>query len=183
MPIHRTRPSKIPGTLVLVILLASCNVDVTLTRIKTGTVEGDETLHKVGVTLHQELLNPIEVHKPHKARKLDTINVDHVTLSRTTDELPEGDHDDLLFIRELKIVVEPVDSTSYLIRRKIAWYNRDEAATPDPYEINLEIDPDINVRPYILQGCRFILNSVYEIPEDDISISIEAVFIGIHNAI
>jgi hypothetical protein len=162
-------PSLLPLAAGLFILAGCFEVEVPITRTRTGIVEGNPTLHAAHAVAYSALVDPITIHEPDKVRKLDSLRLDSVVIVATDAAAPAGDQDELRFIQSIDLFVEPQDPASALPRKLVARY------LP-------EVD-SVNFKHYVREGCRLVLESAIRIPPDDVGIRVEAEFLGIHEVL
>jgi hypothetical protein len=177
-------PSLLPLAAGLFILAGCFEVEVPITRTRTGIVEGNPTLHAAHAVAYSALVDPITIHEPDKVRKLDSLRLDSVVIVATDAAAPAGDQDELRFIQSIDLFVEPQDPASALPRKLVARYLPEEAgelAAPDL--LYLEVVDSVNFKHYVREGCRLVLESAIRIPPDDVGIRVEAEFLGIHEVL
>ena len=168
----------------LLVLPGCFEVDVTFSRSKRGTVDGDPILNKAKTTVTGELLDPVTVDDPEKASQLASARLEALFVEVTDDALDSvWDRDELLFIYRVDAYVEPLDPASDLPRVLIAWYDIDEQEPEDPTLIEFEVDGDVEFIGYLKQGCRVVFESITLVPHDDVSIKVTAEFGGTHEVL
>jgi hypothetical protein len=168
----------------LLVLPGCFEVDVSFSRSKRGTVDGDPILNKAKATITGELLDPVTVDEPDKASQLASARLENLFVE-VTDDAVDGvwDRDDLLFVYRVDAWVEPLEPDSDLPRILIAWYDIEEHEPVDPTLIEFEVDGSVEFIPYLKQGCRVVFESVTLIPHDDVSIRVTAEFGGTHEVL
>jgi hypothetical protein len=103
---------------------------------------------------------------------IDSVKLDSMHLDITASERPDGDSDDWAFIDHVDLYVESSKSGSTLPRVKVG-----SASAPGAVQ-RLDFEPeDVNLLPYLNEGCQMTAEASGTAPNDNVSYDGLAVFV------
>lgn len=173
----RPTPTSIVSKLCALALVAGCG-DALNFELKASvdefTVLGDPILHHQGAPLSVLDVPPIEL--KFGALQQGGVYLADLTFYVTDTSISsDRDDDDLDFLTKLQVVATPTNPNSQLPPVPIAQWTG-----PPPevgtMEIELTVNTQINLRPYITEGFALKLSTAGTIPYDDVSVKGEVRF-------
>ncbi len=169
---------------VLVFSPGCIDVDVGMSKTTSvRTVEGDATLNKAHASFHGELLDAYTV-KAGKVKKgdLEKVRIEQFFVERVLDGVAvDGRVIGLEFVQDLEIRVRPVDEDSELPEVTVAWFEAGDEPLDNPYVIEFEVDPSVELLPYFLEGFEFTAEGAWRVPASNVQVRGHAIFSGVHS--
>jgi hypothetical protein len=163
--------------LLLLLLLTGCGdaltFDVTA-NVDEFTVPGDPHLHHGGAPIDRAEIPPVELQMPGIQAGAFTLTDLRFFVTNSSMDEQTADDDDLSFLTQLEVYVVPTSRNSVLPPLRVAQWEG-----PAPYgetTIELQIDAEYDLLPYITEGAELTIHTEGIVPYDDVSIRGEAIF-------
>ncbi len=146
-----------------------------------AVITGNEVLNKANTRLHGEILEPaqIDANMGVDSKDVSSFLLTGFTLQLTDDSLTAGDTDDLQFLDSMVIYARSLDSSSGLKEIAVAWYYKGEQKVLADGSLEFEVDPQLELLPYMETGFELFSDSVGAIPADDVSVEGLATFLAL----
>ena len=165
------------------LLMAGCyEVELEIPVVtNVAVIAGNEVLNKANTRLHGEILEPDQIDDSMgvDSKDVSSFLLTEFTLQLTDDSLTVGDTDDLQFIDSMVIYARSLDSSSGLKEIAVAWYYKGEQRTLPDGSLEFEVDPQLELLPYMETGFELFSDSVGAIPADDVSVEGLATFLAL----
>ena len=165
------------------LVLAGCyEVELEIPVVtNVAIITGNELLNKANTRLHGEILEPAQIDADLgiDSKDVSSFLLSGFTLQLTDDSLSPGDSDDLEFLDSMVIYARSLDSSSGLREIAVAWYYKGEQNVLADGSLEFEVDPQLELLPYMETGFELFSDSVGAIPADDVSVEGLATFLAL----